>query len=128
MSEQRYRILFLGPGQDYRDPLNQEATLFITRDLFGPGSRREVMKRDGTWTNVIEGAEPGDDIGYKFPAESIEAVQQAINQYLGKASHHETEVAILREWLMTERSRVEDFLQRTQAQMTFNSNIEEKKP
>jgi hypothetical protein len=103
-----YQVYLIPPGQ-WSDPLSNEFRLLIARRT--PDGRRLVLKRDGTWDSPVEGTQIGDEYGYLFPVDSIEAFGQAIEQYLKGASHSATEVAVLREWLQVERQRVEHVLQ-----------------
>lgn len=66
------------------------------------------LMENGTWlARTDESLMNPDSMGIKVPAAALEALTIAIDSFLGRSSHHDTEVAILREWLAVEQSRNE---------------------
>ena len=72
---------------------------------------KAMLQPDGTWHIYAEGEETKDP-GIILPAETVEAIAQAIERYQGHASHADTETRVLREWLAVERGRVDKALKR----------------
>jgi len=74
--------------------------------------RRRWLRRDGSWQDEVgEGtAVAQDDLGILLPAEAVEAIALAIDEWQGHTSHADTEARVLREWLTIERNRVDDVL------------------
>ena len=70
-----------------------------------------IIMKDGTWGQVSEGATL-QDAGIVLPRDTIEAVVQAITEWQGHVSHADTEARVLREWLASEKKRVDDLLER----------------
>lgn len=103
MNDGDYRVVVISPGMT-TDPLSRDARIVLTKSL-----QRViyVLKRDGTWIESPEGVGLADDIGYVFPIDSIEAVGQAIDRYLGNALHAATETKVLRDWLAVEMKRTD---------------------
>lgn len=93
--EDRFKVIIT--GNDHTDPLSQVGRITV----FDKSSRR-VLMRDGTWASVPEGSVLPENAGYAFPLGAVGQLGQAIEQYLGGATHTRTEVAVLREWLAHE--------------------------
>lgn len=70
-----------------------------------------VVMPDGTW-NQFDEAESLQSAGITLPRDTIEAVAQAIEEWQGHAGHADTEARVLREWLASEKGRVDGFLGR----------------
>ena len=70
------------------------------------GNHASYLMPDGTWQEVEEGAYL-DSAGLPLPAEAVEAIARAIQEFQGHASHADTEARVLREWLAVERTRVD---------------------
>lgn len=97
-----------------------EYKAFIARENWAPdrvlvkigrftSERTEFFMQDGTWV-VVPDREVEPDSGLILPAGAIEALAVAIQEFQGHASHADTEARVLREWLATERFRVDSFL------------------
>lgn len=93
-----FRVTILGP--DIADPLSGEGRLLVMNR-----HTRAVLMRDGSWEPVVEGTAIPENAGYRFPLGALGQLGQAIEQYLGGATHARTEVAVLREWLAHEIAR-----------------------
>lgn len=104
-----FRVMISPVGWD--DPLMQSTSIWISSRY--PGSKPKVMKADGTWVEVEEGAHV--DPTLTFPSEVMEALAEAVDRYRGQPSHAKTESAVLREWLAAERERVDMTLKVTLA-------------
>jgi hypothetical protein len=74
--------------------------------------RPSYLMEDGTWKEADEGTSPVG-MGLILPAESVEAIARAVEEFQGHASHSDTEARVLREWLAVERGRVDLALGRT---------------
>jgi hypothetical protein len=68
--------------------------------------RHAFLMPDGTWQTFEEGVRV-DEVGVVIPAEAVEALAVAIQEWQGHASHADTEARVLREWLAVERERVD---------------------
>lgn len=101
MADEAYRARII----EDRDPFLPTVRLYIMRRL-GYG-RSEYLMADGTWKEVEQGSPVEGDAGLPLPAEAIEAVAIAAQEFQGHASHADTEARILREWLAVERGRVD---------------------
>jgi len=77
-----------------------EVTLLLRDD-----DRHAYLMADGTWKVIEEGQVI--DGGITLPAEAVEAIAVAIQNWQGHASHADTEARVLREWLAYERGRVD---------------------
>lgn len=80
------------------------------RERIGAHAAR-YLSPDGTWHQAEEGAGAVDS-GIVLPAEAIEAIAAAIELFQGHSSHADTEARVLREWLESERGRVDRILGR----------------
>lgn len=69
----------------------------------------ELLMPDGSWFEAPEGVEVVDD-GIRLPREVLVAIVDAISTHLGKDLPSQAEVSVLREWLDSERTRVDDVL------------------
>jgi hypothetical protein len=77
------------------------------------GQNGEYLRADGLWQSVPEGqTHTESEIGMRLPAEAIEAIAVAIEEFQGHASHADTEARVLREWLAVETARVDEALGR----------------
>ncbi len=76
-----------------------------------PG-RNEVLLEDGTWQRIDEGVQIPSNAGIPLPHDALEAIAGALADYLGNALPSQAEVAVLREVLAKEQSRVDDVLGR----------------
>jgi hypothetical protein len=50
-------------------------------------------------------------MGLLLPAEAVEAIARAVQEFQGHTSHADTEARVLREWLTVERARVDRALE-----------------
>lgn len=102
-----------------------EVRAYIARDVddyFASNVRLHVVRRglvepqylraDGAWAGAVEGQRMGDDSGLLLPADAVEALGVAVETFLGRASHANTEARVLREWLAVEQERVDRALAR----------------
>jgi hypothetical protein len=62
---------------------------------------------DGNWLTGVDGDVLDERAGLILPAEAVEAIAAAIQEFQGHASHADTEARVLREWLVVERARVD---------------------
>jgi hypothetical protein len=76
----------------------------------GGGRASAYLRQDGTWRDVDEATTRDEDAGFLLPAEAVEAIASAIQEFQGHASHADTEARVLREWLTAERARVDQVL------------------
>jgi hypothetical protein len=72
-------------------------------------SHTVYLRRDGSWEEAVEGAMM-DDSGLVLPAECVEPLAVAIQEFQGHTSHADTEAKVLREWLAVEQARVNKVL------------------
>lgn len=72
----------------------------------------DFLLADGSWHTFVDGDILPDEVGLPLPRQAIEAIAVALQEYQGHASHADTEARVLREWLMTERGRVERLIER----------------
>ena len=70
------------------------------------------LMEDGTWVQFQEGTIPSEKVGVLLPRAAIEAVLAGIEEWQGTTNHSDTEARVLREWLKSERDRVDGFLSR----------------
>jgi hypothetical protein len=104
--------------------LNFKAAIYDDVTVWVQGNVKLLVKRgepygdlaslmsDGTWTKQTEGTYVADS-GITLPRESIQAIYDACAKFLGKeANHAVTEAGVLREWLKSEKDRVDGFLVR----------------
>lgn len=68
------------------------------------------LMRDGSWSEQIEPGMTLEGVGIELPREAIEAVAEAIERWQGHTNHGDTEARVLREWLDSERKRVDRVL------------------
>lgn len=74
-------------------------------------SEARYLADDGSWRLPAEGHR-ASNAGLVLPYEAVEAIGEAVETFLGHASHAATEARVLREWLAVERERVERMLAR----------------
>ena len=110
-----YRAVLVTPG-NHLDPLSRDATLYVTRGLVPGSNSTDILRHSDKgwyWRPIREGEVLQDgDAGFSFPAEALEAIEQAFERSKGAPSHARTEAAVLREWLAVERARVDEALKR----------------
>lgn len=70
----------------------------------------ELLMEKGSWMVFTDGALPTEPAGIVLPPEALEAIAEALAKHLGNALPSQAEVAVLREWLTAERSRVDAIL------------------
>ena len=75
------------------------------------GREFDCLMSDGTWKTIDEGELAGDDAGLTLPIQSIDVLHEAIKQYRGDALDSTTETKVLREWLISERGRVDKLIE-----------------
>ena len=102
-----YRATILDDARGFLDPLGHTVLLAVQRRN---GSRVEYLRSDGNWQSIADGTLRDDDYGLRIPAEAIEAIAVAIQEFQGHTSHADTEASVLREWLTVERARVDAVL------------------
>ena len=70
------------------------------------------LMSDGSWQDVEEGTElDPTKVGFVLPAAAVGPVLEAFAKHHGDMGHSATEARILREWLATERGRVDAVLE-----------------
>lgn len=67
------------------------------------------LMSDGTWRVIPEG-QTSEEVGIRVPRAAIEAIAVAVQEWQGHTSHADTEARVLREWLASERERVNSAL------------------
>jgi hypothetical protein len=70
------------------------------------------LMENGTWMEFSEGTRPAENVGVLLPRAAIEAVVTGIEEWQGHTNHSDTEARVLREWLKSEKDRVDGFLTR----------------
>ena len=92
------------------DPTNwaMNTVRLLVRDFHG--DRAAYLMEDGTWKEADEGTSP-DGMGLLLPAEAVESIARAVQEFQGHTSHSDTEARVLREWLAVERGRVDRALE-----------------
>ena len=93
-------------AQLFRDHTNWQrntVTLMVRQRM---GTMWAYLLPDGTWRETEDGTSLAE-IGITLPADAIEAIARAIQDFQGHASHADTEARVLREWLTVERARVD---------------------
>ena len=92
------------------EPMNwaRGTVRLLVRDAHG--SRESYLMENGLWTEADEGTSPAD-MGLLLPAEAVEAIARAAQEFQGHTSHADTEARVLREWLVVERARVDRALE-----------------
>ena len=74
------------------------------------GNRAAYLMPDGKWQEADEATSP-EGMGLLLPAEAVEAIARAVQEFQGHTSHADTEARVLREWLTVERARVDRALE-----------------
>ena len=92
-------------------PFSLQGVKLLVAEDWQRGMNRVLMS-DGTWREISDGAYSDDDAGIMLPFEALDAIEEAIAVYRGNSSHAATESKVLREWLNTEKDRVDLFLAR----------------
>lgn len=105
MTDQPYRAFVL---RSWENSFADTVRLYMRRRHPGSG-RVEYLLSDGTWRVVDEGTEVAE-AGLLLPAEAVEAIAVAIEEFQGHTSHADTEARVLREWLAVEQRRVDEAL------------------
>lgn len=74
--------------------------------------RYVTLLGNGTFSSIIEGERIPDNAGINLPADSIEAIRRAIDEWHGiPVSNADAENKVLRETLAVERARVDKFIE-----------------
>lgn len=69
--------------------------------------RARVLCDDGTWTDVADGATLPTNHGILIPGYFRKPFHKAVIEWAGDLNAEATEVKVLREWLSSERNRVD---------------------
>ena len=76
------------------------------------GYSTEYLMENGTWERFEEGNTVTGGVGVLLPRAALDAVALGIEQWQGHTNHSDTEARVLREWLKSEKDRVDTFLAR----------------
>lgn len=97
-------------GRNWQAYISPESSFFTSRLVIGRyvGDRVEIVNGDGT-CSALEAAGAETVGGIVLPTDALDAVAEAIKKVRGD-TNHEAEARVLRDWLDSERGRVDDIL------------------
>jgi hypothetical protein len=89
------------------NPFDEYVRLVIAQRTYGCTS---YLTESGLLKTVLEGVKMPDDAGIRLPRAALHPIIRAFSEWQGRANDAKTEVAVLRDWLIVERARVDDVL------------------